>query len=58
MIMRTKDPRKRLVSEQLRRFFAAVRDRATHGVDELWKQVERRFLDKKPDDRKSPGGRE
>jgi hypothetical protein len=49
--MRTKDPRKKLISEHLRRFFAALKVRATEGVADLWERVENQ-LHKKSDDHK------
>jgi len=44
MKLRVKDPRKRIVSERLRLFFAALKDQLARNTEDLWKRVESKLM--------------
>jgi hypothetical protein len=44
---------RKVVSERLRRFFAALTTQLATGTVEIWSKVERRLADKRSDDKRS-----
>jgi len=57
MTLRVKDPRKRIVSERLRLFFAALKDQLAKNTEDLWKRVEGKLMARAPEKQQSEDGK-
>ena len=57
MKLKVKDPRKRIVSERLRLFFAALKDQLAKNTEDLWKRVEGKLMARAADLQQSDDGK-